>query len=303
MERIGGMTKTGTGERLTPARRQGMLPRFTATTAAFLLLTLAAPSFADEEASAAPYITATPHGRFYFKMLPEGDCEAGGRGGLYHVESGADSLVYETSGWYSFKVFVSDEGQYLCRVGNSGRIGDWYFKDKGGDLKSPHNWIAHSPKEQVALAFYDRGQPIKTYFVADLVEEKNLQFSFSHYSFFKDVQFHTEALSDFQKEAAGMGDSHGCWIIAKTVDEATHVFDMRTGRRVGGAELVAAFAMTDRDALKSAAAYLNDHGLQWQEPRKCAFVGDFQYSVLYETPTESHELLVDRRTGSITVKK
>jgi hypothetical protein len=93
------------------------------------------------------------------------------KGYLYQVLRDSDKLEYETSGWYSFKVLVSNDGAHLAR------IGPWPRFD------SP-------PDRTPAVVFYEYGAPKKTYFVSDLIGDlSNLQHSVSHYNWGGDLKW------------------------------------------------------------------------------------------------------------------
>jgi hypothetical protein len=250
-------------------------------------------SFADKESGPIPFVTAAPGGRFYFKMVPDGDREAGGNGFLYLVGNKKDELLYTTSGWYSFQVFVSSDGQNICRVGNTGRIAK----------ASTPSQIARPPEEHIAVAFYTQGKLTTAYTVAELVpDSKSLHRSFSHYSFLQDAYFHTETLSGEQQVAMETGDSHGYWIVLEMVDGETHVFDMKTGKKVGGIELKHAFAMSESAAAEIAAAYIRKEGFDWGQQRALRKAGDFQYAFEYEKDGSFHRLLVNRKSGEVNVE-
>jgi len=78
-------------------------------------------------------------------------------------EEGVLEELYRTSGWYSFRVFVSDDGKYLVQMG-------------------PWN-AGHRPeKDHLAVAFYKNGKLLKSYSTADLVQDPDkVMASASHY--------------------------------------------------------------------------------------------------------------------------
>lgn len=269
--------------------------------AALLTTFVESEARADKEMPPYPYIVSTRDGMYYFKMVPVGDREEGGKGYVYSVGKESDQLLYETSGWYAYRVFLSNDCAYLCRVGNSGRTGDWWFKEQGSELRSPDKLIARPPEEHVALAFYHKGEPIKTYYVSDLVPDREkLQYSLQHFSFFKgEVCFFEEHLTEAQRSVMGSQDSHGYFIVAKTIDDKTHVFNMRTGEQIGDAALAKALDMTEDDAQALAVAFLQKLGPEWSEPVNCKRVGDFQYTFYCRDSQGNSRVLVDRRTGTV----
>lgn len=260
---------------------------------AILCLSQTGPSQADMEMAPSPHVTASDFGRFYFKMVPDGDREAGGNGFLYMVGGDEDELLYTTSGWYAPKVYVSLRGRYICRIGNGGRIGDWYFKDRIANYKPKDRLIARCPEEHIAIAFYDRGKEFRAYTVSDLIPDtENLQFSRSHYSFIKSTRYQREP----------MGDSHGYWIIVETVDDQVIVFNMETGVRKGGKELVKAFLMSEKDALGIAKGYLSENGLEGGVLSGIYAAEDFTYRMNNTQDGVTQKVVVDRRTGAVELE-
>lgn len=124
---------------------------------------------ADDEALPVPYVTASPNGHFYFKMIPEDflDREKG-HGICYQVLADEEDQIYwRTNDWYSSRVYLTHDGQYLVRFGN------W---PRGHELSENH----------VGIAFYHRGKLIKSYSTKDLVKDpQSLRTSKSHYYWHK----------------------------------------------------------------------------------------------------------------------
>jgi hypothetical protein len=68
-------------------------------------------AFADSEAMPRPMVFTSPAGNYYFRLIPGPDFdEKKAQGFLYRVAAEADELLYRTEGWYSFEVFVSNDG-------------------------------------------------------------------------------------------------------------------------------------------------------------------------------------------------
>ena len=139
-----------------------MIMRHAIISAVLCGLTLIAS--ADEERTPVPLVFASPLGAFYFRLVSSSDFdEENAKGFLYRVSDEGDELLYQSNGWYSFTVLVSDNGAYLARTG------PWPRFD------SP-------PESTSAVVFYADGVPVRTYFVADLVDDlSKLQYSESHY--------------------------------------------------------------------------------------------------------------------------
>ena len=81
----------------------------------------------DSPAMPIPYVEPSWYGSFYFKMIPE---KGSYDNKSYKIISPAYGVAYELSddgiskelwkieGWYAFKVFLSNNGQNLIRMGN-----------------------------------------------------------------------------------------------------------------------------------------------------------------------------------------
>src|SRR6187401_1379918 len=70
-----------------------------------------------------PYVRATRTGSYYIKMVP--DREKGGTCTAYQVTAAAsDPVLWSVSGWFSFGLQLSDDGQYLVRYGDALKVDD-----------------------------------------------------------------------------------------------------------------------------------------------------------------------------------
>jgi hypothetical protein len=138
----------------------------------FQLLLVPIYASADSPAMPRPIITVSAMGQFYFKMIPERfhfkdnikiiDSLAFGQAFKLN-EDGSSEKLWGVSGWYSFKTLLSDDGEYLVRMG------DW---PEGSEPS--HN--------DIAVVFYKEGKEIKKYSTAELIENKeNVQATVSHY--------------------------------------------------------------------------------------------------------------------------
>ena len=121
--------------------------------------------FADLVAPPRPYVVSSVDGSHYFKMIPDKKDvwnRAKAKGTLYEVRSGKDKVIYSVSGWYSYQVFISNDGKYLIRMGD---------------------WPSGTPKtEDLAVAFYADGRQKKSYSTLDLLKEPDkAPRSISHY--------------------------------------------------------------------------------------------------------------------------
>ena len=133
---------------------------------------------ADELVLPYSYIVASDSRFFYFKMIVDRPNEPssyfggdGFFGEAYSISStGEDSLLWRTEGWYSFKVYLSNNGKYLVRTGL------W----PGQPIKTA----------DLAFAFYENGKLIKSYSTVDLIKNKEeVEYSVSHYEFKRKVEF------------------------------------------------------------------------------------------------------------------
>ena len=169
-----------------------------------LLILAISPVQGDEELAPYTYVTAAPGGRYYFKMytIQGRDYDRNiGRGELYAVRNpGPDKILWRTSGWYAFQVFLSFDGAYLVRLGNWPR--------------------GHKPSHKhLGVAFYKNGKLLKSYSTKDLIEDmKQVRPSVSHY------QYLDESIPP------GLVEDYGYLFRLKSVDGIVYVFDMKTGK-------------------------------------------------------------------------
>lgn len=128
--------------------------------------TLLAPECsADLVGPPVPYVINSADGSHYFKMVPyprDVWNKAKATGTLYKVRSGKDKVIYRVSGWYSFQVFISNNGKYLIRMGD---------------------WPSGTPTaDHLAVAFYVDGQQKKSWSTLDLLKNPDMvPRSISHY--------------------------------------------------------------------------------------------------------------------------
>lgn len=122
------------------------------------------PAFGDDEMMPFPYAAASDSGRQVFVMSPAIMAGQKAMGIAYSVGlEGSLHELWRTEGWYSFRVFISDDGESLVR------LGPWI---RGSTLSLEH----------LAVAFYRHGELLKQYSTADLVKDPTkLRVSVSHY--------------------------------------------------------------------------------------------------------------------------
>lgn len=171
-----------------------------------LLLAFSSTGGADDEALPVPYVTAAPNGHFYFKMIPDSPLDREkGRGICYQVLGERnDQIFWETSGWYSSRVYLTHDGKSLVRFGN------W---PRGHELSDDH----------VAIAFYFAGKLIKSYSTKDLVKDpQKIQTSMSHYYWHKG----SPEIEVYRYQ-----------FTLTTIDNIEYVFDIKTGNIILATQL------------------------------------------------------------------
>ena len=179
-----------------------------------LLLLLLAPALADNLKADMPmgafsYVATSPSGMCYFEMIPphvSNGMRKEASGTAYQLSRDGLSIeLWHTNGWYSSKVFLSESGHYLVRMG-------------------PWNLGQEPSKNDLALAFYKDGNLLKQYSTADLVKDKNkIVKSDSHYAWLA---------SDVQRENYGETEPRLLWdntFHLKTCDGIVYSFDIKTG--------------------------------------------------------------------------
>lgn len=117
---------------------------------------------ADTVAPHYPFIAVSFSGKYYFQMLPlahvvkssqEYD-DQDGKGAAYRLnEDGTSNLLWKTEGWYSFSVFLSEDARHLVRLERLVELGD-------------------APEKSVGIAFYEDGNLLRQYSIADLVKDQ-----------------------------------------------------------------------------------------------------------------------------------
>jgi hypothetical protein len=119
---------------------------------------------ADLPAIPFPMVTASNHGITYFTMLPEKNNYKSGIGVAYKLEeTGKSKELWHVNGWYAFQVYLSNNGDYLVRMGN------W---PQGMEPSS----------DDLAVSFYKKGIMLKSYSTADLIKNKtSVKRTVSHY--------------------------------------------------------------------------------------------------------------------------
>lgn len=190
----------------------------TRTAAIAVMLAIAGPATADQEAGNAAHVAAGPYGRCYAKSVPDHlyDPEDGprqqGRTTLYRVTGAATDEAVHTYPWFSQSLHV------LCGWQDDDmivRLGPWH---RGHEARADH----------LAIAFYRGGQLLRSYSTLEIAGQPEgasaVSASVSHYTVFSEpprlVQQITEDNAIFRES----------WIVeAKTVNGRTLRFDPQTG--------------------------------------------------------------------------
>ncbi len=146
-------------------------------------------SIYDTEAPPYTYVISSENGKFIFKMFAEG------KGIMYEVtDADYNKEIWKVEGWYAFKTFITNDGQYLIRIGN------WPRGNKPSE-------------DDLAIAFYEKDKLIKSYSTRELIKDDSLvEISASHYG--------------FMKELPHLDGSH---IIFTAADGIIYKFDVTTG--------------------------------------------------------------------------
>lgn len=173
------------------------------------LFTLSFLAVADQERHPVPLVFSSPSQEYYFKLIPgpgPNFLERDARGALYRVEKNEDTLLYTTTGWYSFEIIVSAGGDSLARRG-----------------PAPSNHIPAS--QTLAVAFYSRGALTNQYMVSDLVENLDcLPRSLGHYEWGGELLWGVDLLWGVRAQ--------GEIVVVNTYDGQSIIFDMKSGRIV-----------------------------------------------------------------------
>ncbi|HSL90375.1 MAG TPA: hypothetical protein VK870_13810 [Ignavibacteriaceae bacterium] len=146
-------------------------------------------SIYDKERAPYTYVISSENGNFIFKMFSDG------KGIAYEVtENSYNKEIWKVEGWYAFKTFITNDGQYLIRIGN------WPRGDKPSE-------------DDLAIAFYEKDKLMKSYSTRELIKDDSLvPISVSHYEFMKEQPY----LDGFR-------------IILITVDGIAYKFDVTNG--------------------------------------------------------------------------
>ncbi|MDB6073949.1 MAG: hypothetical protein JWO89_1589 [Verrucomicrobiaceae bacterium] len=199
------------------------MPRFDLIRLALLsvrcVFLVVAVAWAEEPAPLA-FVTASPSGRFFFKMVPETNGK--GHGSAFEVLSdGSLKELWKAEGWYARQLFLSDDGRVLVRLDPSHR----------GRTVS---------KTDLAVAFHKDGVLIREYHTADLVKQPDkVRHGKDSYLWLAPLWV---PASDSRKpdgtvrvdrdlEAEPLLDAAGIFRL-KTIDRIVYQFEADTGRLV-----------------------------------------------------------------------
>lgn len=166
----------------------------------FAFMFAAAFAHADQLPEICPKATTSSVGTAVFIMVPKlegGYFKPDKSGGTMYLVDGDGSLtkLWNVSGWYSHAVFLTNDGDYLVRIG-------------------PWNSGAHPSKEDLALSFYKGGRLLRSYSTAELIRAPNaVRVTTSHY------EWRSE-----EPPYIGMGEF---WLT--TIEGRFFVFDLESG--------------------------------------------------------------------------
>jgi hypothetical protein len=173
---------------------KALLPKILSVASLLTLLPFAL-SRADEPAPKIAQATTSSRGRAVFIQAGVSK-QAEGRGTMFVVrDDGSLEKKWSTEGWYAHRVFLTDDGEYLVRIG-------------------PWNGGHTAKKEDIALEFYKHGKLLRSYTTVDMMENpERVRPSVSHYQWEGDEEpkFDGEEFTIF------------------TAEERRFVFDVKTG--------------------------------------------------------------------------
>jgi hypothetical protein len=160
------------------------------------LILISSYTWADSKRPPSIYVTTSESKAYYFKMIP-GIYYKGKTGICYEATANdADRILWKTNGWYSYKVYLSNDSRYLVRAGN------WPSGEKLSD-------------QHLAIAFYKEGKLLKKYSTKDLVKDPSaIELTVSHY---------------FWKAGASVFDSSKQIFQLTTRDKIEYTFDITNG--------------------------------------------------------------------------
>jgi hypothetical protein len=179
---------------------------------ALILFCFCSLALADTEATPRQRVTVSDSGRYIFKMVPEQKNEQWETirqpyGVAYEIkDNGSFRELWRVKGWYEFSTELSDDGRHLVRVNG------W---PRGGGVS----------KENLAIAFYDRGKLLAQYSTADLIKDATRVFAtVSHYEWLAN----TGCGADFSASSPYLTADN--LFILETVDGISYTFDITTGK-------------------------------------------------------------------------
>ena len=132
-------------------------------------------------------------------------------GVAYKVDSsGKLNELYKTEGWYSFKIFISYDGQYLVRMG-------------------PWNTGSQPEDDHLAVAFYQNGKLLKEYSTLDLVKDTSKVIpTVSHY-FWMAPDPTDRGISEAERHKFRLSLGLRNRFVIYTIDGWRYLFDITTG--------------------------------------------------------------------------
>ena len=158
-----------------------------------------------------PIVSSSPNGEHYFTMLPKHKYSKEAYGISYKLQiGGASKVLWSVRGWYAYKVYLSNNGEYLVRMGN------------------PPSLIGPIPLH-LAVAFYKNGVELKSYSIADLAIDNSKVKKTMRHDFYWSIYDKRYPLCD--KRSRLLPNRNIFYL--KTMEGMEYLFSVRTGQILG----------------------------------------------------------------------
>jgi len=144
-------------------------------------------------------------------MLPKHKYSKEAYGISYKLQiGGASKVLWSVRGWYAYKVYLSNNGEYLVRMGN------------------PPSLIGPIPLH-LAVAFYKNGVELKSYSIADLAIDNSKVKKTMRHDFYWSIYDKRYPLCD--KRSRLLPNRNIFYL--KTMEGMEYLFSVRTGQILG----------------------------------------------------------------------
>jgi len=185
---------------------------------AALFMAFIPASRADSPAPEVPLVFASrPSSAAYFVMVPtkfDKDYKIirEAFGVAYRAdEDGKPQELYRVKGWYSFEVYLSDDGTYLVQMG-------------------PWSVGSEPEKEDLAVAFFKNGKMLKSYSTADLVKDPSKVAPTTSHYFWQAPSPLDDSIDPAEAMALLPRLDYDNHFNLSTIDGWTYVFDAKNGK-------------------------------------------------------------------------